>query len=201
MICSEMLLIRAGANVSLLKDRSRCKHSLGSFTGQSGWPNGGTGNRDDRSIITGLPVFFSPYPPLSFRLVSILFTFCLPFFLFHFLTPFPLTAIEHLPSLSPGPPLILSVPLGLTFLPLRCPPPSHAVPTVISPFGPRRGSRLPRQRDGTWGLTQLISVPARFFPMAEHKTGSLSSWEQTLSTRASLMVEREPRASPSIQSN
>lgn len=33
-----------------------------------------TGNRDDCSIITGLPVFFSPYPPLSFLLVSILFT-------------------------------------------------------------------------------------------------------------------------------
>lgn len=55
-----------------------------------------------------------PYPPLNTALPPTLFPFsslfCLPFFLFHFLTPFPLITLEHLPSPSAVPCLILSVP-------------------------------------------------------------------------------------------
>lgn len=56
----------------------------------------------------------------------------------------------------------------------------HPLPVPLCREGVAPASRLPHQRDRTMGahllspgLSALIRVPARSFPMAEHKTGSL----------------------------
>lgn len=96
--------------------------------------------------------------------------------------------LEHLPSPSSVPRLILSVsvlPLSLDALSLSSlflhPSLSHSAFTILFLFSCEvcPVSRLPHQPDRTMGpifspgLSPLIRVPARFFPMAEHKTGSL----------------------------
>lgn len=145
------------------------------------------GHRKQRRLqnYNSLPVFFLPLIHSSrhssrSHLTSTLLTFSLPFFLFHFLTYFPLITLEHLPSPSPIPRLILSVsrtcrllwhPLFLRFClhhPLssfsceECPvsPLSHQQRRTVGPIF-------------SLGVPPLIRVAARFFPMAEHKTSSL----------------------------
>lgn len=116
--CSQTILIKAGSSDSQL---SLCRRTstdvnlslVPSLTNQ-GSPLGERRKQRRLQHYNSLPVFFLPLIHPSHnsspsRPVSILLTFSLPFFLFHFLTAFPLTTLEHLPSPSPVPRLILSV--------------------------------------------------------------------------------------------
>lgn len=148
-----------------------------------------TGNRDDCSIITLFLFSSSPtYSPLATQLILLSrfhspHFFSLPPFLFHFLTPFPLTTLERLPSPSPVPRLVSScLCLGLAashyfFILLRL---IWSSPSSF--FSLTRSVPHPLfliSETGQWGpsspLASLHSsrVPARFFPMAELKTSSL----------------------------
>lgn len=148
------------------------------------------GHRKQRRLqnSNSLPVFFLPFiqpSPHRPHTISILLTFSPPFFLFHFLTLFPLITLDRLPSLYSSSCLILSASQSRRFLwhtffhsyfILHC-----LILPLPSSFSckERPVSPLSHQWHRTMGpifstgFSPLIRIPARFFPMAEQKTSSL----------------------------
>lgn len=191
--CSQTILIKAGSSdsqTSLFRRTSRDVNIplAPSLTNQESPVEG---HRKQRRLLhyNSLPVFFLPLiHPLSTQLslppcfhsphfFSSLLSLSLPdsFSSYDFRTSsFPFS------SPSSHPVCVSVLPLSLSSLFLH-PSLSHSAFTILFLFSCEvcPVSHLPHQRDRTMGpifspgLSPLIRVPARFFPMAEHKTGSL----------------------------
>lgn len=179
--CSKTILIKAGSSglqMSLFRRTSRDVNIplAPQLTNQDS-PLEGQRKQRRLWLYNSLPVFFLPlihpssHSPPS-QPVSILLTLFCPHF--HFLTPFPLTTLDHLPSPSTAPRLILSVSRScclLLTLSLFLPVPSsftvsfclyHPLPFSFVRSVP--ASRLPHQRDRTMGAHLLP------WPLSAHQS-------------------------------